>query len=294
MTTLEISPADYHSKFKVNRDNIFDPNSYLSKSVIWELKLASLNRWKNNPKIFTGSTASDWGNVVDVLVTTPNQVNDLVAVSPFDSFRTNESKDWKTEQIEAGKTVVSKYIFEQAQIAADRLKTHHIAGDLIKNSLKQVVLLNKVKLSNENTINLKGLLDLAPKNRKYLVDIKTTNTLTPQALSKKTAELGYHAQAGLYLKLWNLCFPNDQRDRFLFIWQCSEPPYEVCVSELPTADIHAGQEWIAFQLERLANATKTNNWPDVFLDQVAVIGRPEWAVYKDEEEYDGIVPSTAY
>jgi len=205
---LEISPNEYHSRLKVNRANIFDADSYLSKSVIWELKQASLYR--------------------------------------------------------------------------------------CENAQKQVVLLNKVKLPGYDEINLKALVDLAPTSGSYLVDIKTTNTVTPLALSKKTAELGYHAQAGIYLKLWNLCFPDDQRDRFIFIWQCSEPPYEVCVSELPAADIYAGEEWIAFQLERLANATKTNTWPDPFLNQVAVIGRPEWAGYQDEEEYDGIIPAPAH
>jgi hypothetical protein len=291
---LEISPNEYHSRLKVNRANIFDADSYLSKSVIWELKQASLYRWRNNPKTFAGSTAATWGTVVDCLVTTPDEIGDVVAISPFDSFRTKEAKEWKADQIEAGKTIMSKEVLVEAETAARRLKKHHIAGDLIEKAQKQVVLLNKVKLPGYDEINLKALVDLAPTSGSYLVDIKTTNTVTPLALSKKTAELGYHAQAGLYLKLWNLCFPDDQRDRFIFIWQCSEPPYEVCVSELPAADIHAGEEWIAFQLERLAKATKTNTWPDPFQNKVAVIGRPEWAGYQDEEEYDGIIAAPAH
>lgn len=292
-TPLEISPTEYHSRLKVNRADIFDADSYLSKSVLWELKKSSLWRWRNAPSTFKGSAAADWGSVVDCLTTTPDEIDDLVSLSPYDSFRSNESKEWKAEQVAAGKIVMSGKQMREAEKAAERLRNHHIAAGFVANGQKQVVLLNKVKLPDYPEVKLKALVDLAPITGPYLVDIKTTNTLTPSALSKKTAELGYHAQAGLYLKLWNLCHPDDQRDRFAFIWQCSEPPYEVCVSELPAADIHAGEEWIAHQIQRLASATRFNRWTDPLENQIAVIGRPEWAGYQDEEEYDGIIPAPA-
>lgn len=293
-TPLEISPADYHSRLQVNRADIFDSDSYLSKSVLWELKKSSLWRWRNAPSTFKGSAAADWGSVVDCLTTTPDEIDDLVALSPYDSFRTNESKEWRAEQVAAGKIVMSGKQMREAETAAERLRDHHIAAGLVQNSRKQVVLLNKVKLADYPEVNLKALVDLAPMTGPYLVDIKTTNTLTPRALSNKIADMGYGAQAGLYLKLWNLCHPDDQRDRFAFIWQCSEPPYEVCVSELPAADINAGEEWIAHQIERLASATVSNEWTDPLEDKIAVIGRPEWAGFQDEEEYDGVIAAPAH
>lgn len=293
-TPLEISPADYHSRLKVNRADIFDADSYLSKSVLWELKKSSLWRWRNAPSTFKGSPAADWGSVVDCLTTTPDEIEGLVALSPYDSFRTNEAKEWKAEQVAAGKIVMSGKQMREAEKAAERLRNHHIAAGFVQNSRKQVVLLNKVKPQDYPEVNLKALVDLAPVSGPYLVDIKTTNTLTPRALSNKIADMGYGVQAGLYLKLWNLCHPDDQRDRFAFVWQCSEPPYEVCVSELPAADIHAGEEWIAHQIQRLASATRYNRWTDPLENQIAVIGRPEWAGYQDEEEYDGIIPAPAH
>ena len=43
MTTLpEVSPRDYHSTLTLDRGNLFSPDSWLSKSALWELNERSL------------------------------------------------------------------------------------------------------------------------------------------------------------------------------------------------------------------------------------------------------------
>jgi hypothetical protein len=127
-----------------------------------------------------------------------------------------------------------------------------------------------------------------PLKSKCLYDLKTTGKLTVKGIESAISDFGYHVQAALYLKLWNACNPDDQRDRFRFIWQSSEPPYEVAVTELPTADIEAGGDWAAYQIDRLKKATETNHWPNMFDGKVAMLGRPAYAMHQDEAEMDGV------
>lgn len=344
---LEVSPRDYHKKLTLNREDIFDPESWLSTSTLKELRNCSLYRWRFAPKTFNGSAASDWGNVIDCLITTPDEINDVVHVGdvddsppmkpshidseswkeiiddhldesrepsfvvlPFDSFKTKDARAARDEAISNGLTPITsgmaskihyelprirkarevaesgKIIFTEDQMvearrAANVLVTDRIAGPIIKDAKKQVILLSKVK-----GINFKGLVDLVPSDEPCLYDLKTISDLSIGGISKAIQNFSYHVQAAIYLKLWNSLNPDDQRKRFRFIWQSSSPPYEVAVTELPAFDIEAGSEWAAFQINRLIEAQEKSRWPNIVGDKIAIIGRPGYAEFKDIEEMD--------
>ena len=280
-TALEVSPRDYHKKLTLNRENIFDPDSWLSTSTLKELRNSSLYRWRFAPKVFTGSAAADWGSVIDCLVTTPDEIGDIVAEHDYDSFRTKEAKAFRDDAIAQGKIVMTQAEMEKAKRAASIIRTDPIAGPIIKKSKKQVVLLSQVK-----GVNFKGLVDLVPENEPCLYDLKTISDFSVGGISKAIQSFGYHIQAALYLKLWNTLHPDDQRKKFRFIWQSSSSPYEVAITELPAFDIEAGSEWAAFQINRLTEAQNKNKWPNIVGDKIAIIGRPGYAEFKDIEEMD--------
>jgi len=285
---LEVSPRDYHTRLTLDRADIFSPQSYLSKSRLWELQNNSLYRWRYAPAEFTGSDAADWGSIIDCLITTPDELEDIIAVNTeFENFRTKAAREWKADAKESGKIVCSTDELEAANRAAHKIIDNPIAGPLLEESKKQVVLLNTIK-----GIQFKALVDIAP-GGSTLVDLKTTNDLTPDRIARTIAKFGYHVQAALYLKLWNLCHPDQPKDRFLFIWQQSGSPYEVAVSELPTGDLHAGEDWILHQINRLTRAAKSKKWPNIFDDKIALIGRPAWAGIQDEETFDGLATAPA-
>lgn len=279
---LEISPRDYHTRLSLDRSDIFSPSSWLSKSRLWELREKSLYRWRYHPSEFSGSDAADWGTLVDCLVTTPDEIEEITALHDYPDFRTKEARQFRDEAKESGKILVDHERLNLARRAAEKLEKHPVAGDIIRASGKQVVLLNRIQ-----GIQCKGLVDLAPVNRPYLADLKTTGRFTLRSLERTIEDLGYHVQAAFYLKLWNLCHPDDQRNRFRFIWQDSSPPFETVVTELPAHDIHAGEEWAAHQIDRLIGATQKDYWPDLGGGKCLLIGRTSSAVYRDEEDLDG-------
>jgi len=277
-----MTPQEYHQTLLCNRENILADDSYLSKSVLWQLKSNSLYRWRFAPRTFTGSAAADWGSMVDAELTEPGGCESIVAISPFDSFRSKDAREWKEEQASAGLVVVKQSDVDQVKIAANKIRLDRNATDLLNCSEGQVILTSRIR-----DVGVKCMIDLVPEDRPYLVDIKTTGDFSPSGISKKIAQFGYHAQAAWYLKIWNNENPDDQRSRFRFIWQSSESPYEVAVTELPAMDIAAGEDWCANALEKLTYATENNRWPNILGDKVAVIGRPGWADSQDEEEMAG-------
>jgi len=284
MTALEVSPREYHSRLTLDRANILSPDSWLSKSRLCELRGSSLYKWRYYPREMKPSAAMAWGSLIDCFITTPEEVDSTVVYNPFPDFRTKAAQELRDNALADGKIVVSAKEKEQVEIAVEKVLKHPIAGEVVRNSRKQVFLLNKIK-----TVQFKSLVDLAPVNEPCLYDFKTTANLSQKGIAKSIDDFQYHVQAALYLKMWNLCHPDDQRQRFRFIWQSSEAPYEIAITELPAFDIEAGEQWAADQIDRLLLATKRNWWPGLFDGKVAMIGRPGYCAYQDEEEMTGPV-----
>lgn len=278
MNPLEVSPTDYHKKLRCNRANVLAPDSYLSKSVIWELANTSLFSWRYHSKEFKPTPSMQWGSLVDCLTTAPEEFDDAIAVSPYDAFRTKEAREWRDEAIASGKTITTKEELEEAKKAAMMLTEYcQDSARIFAKSKTQVIIHGAIEGAN-----VKGLVDLAPGGENFLADLKTTADFSLEGFTKTTAKFGYHVQAGLYLALWNVMFPNDERDSFRFIWQNSSPPYEVAVTELSQNDIEAGIVYAVHLVERIVKATKTDRWPMLLEGAVPILTRPAWASMAEE------------
>lgn len=279
---FEISPRDYHSQLTCDRSNILSPESWLSKSVIWELANASLFKWRYHPKEFSPTASMQWGSLVDALTTTPELVDDLVAVSPYADFKTGVARKWRDANLAEGRIVIKQPEFDEAKRAAEMLlATNKHSAEIFAKSHTQGVIGAKIC-----GVQVKGLVDLAPEGESYLADLKTTNNFSIEGFSKTIATYGYHMQAGLYLELWNAMYPDDQRDGFRLIWQSSEAPYEVVVTELSEADIEAGYEYAAHLIEQLVKATEANHWPMLCESLVPTLTRPTWASIQEGEKIE--------
>jgi hypothetical protein len=283
MIPLEVSPLEYHSRLKLDRSNIFSPDSYMSKSRLWELNESTLWRWRNAPEEKETTTSMTWGSLVDCMLLTPELTASSVIINPFADFRSKAAQDLKKSATAKGQIVVSVEDMRLAETAVAAVLGHPVAGPVVRNAKKQVVLLGKIK-----DVQCKALLDLVP-DGPCLYDLKTTRDLTPRGISKAIHSFAYHIQAAWYLRLWNLCFPDQPKDRWRFIWQSNTAPFEVAVTELPAHDIESGKEWAGYQLDRLIAATKANKWPGFGDDKVTMIGRPAYASIQDEEDLDGLV-----
>ena len=277
MTPLEVTPSDYHAKMRCNRENIFAPDSCLSKSVLWELHKTSLYTWRYHPRKTEPTAAMRWGSLVDCITTTPELAETEVVICPFDSYRTKEAKEWK--EANRYKTITTADELEEAQKAARMLtETHKGSAEIFAKSKGQVIVLGRIM-----GCNVKGLVDLAPDGEDFLADLKTTADFSARGFESTIDKFGYHVQAGLYLALWNTMFPDDKRNAFKFVWQDKAPPYEVAVTELTPSEIDEGLAQAAHLIEKLVNATKANHWPMKFEKEFMVM-RPTYAAMREEAE----------
>jgi hypothetical protein len=222
-----------------------------------------------------------WGSLVDCLTTTPELVEEEIRISPFSSYRTKEAKEWRDEQLAVGKTIITQQQFDEGVKASEMLmQTNVQSAEIFDGSLKQVIIGAKI-----SGVQFKGLVDLAPVGKDYLVDLKTTGMdFTLEGFSKAIANFGYHVQAGLYLALWNSTHPEDTRQRFKIVWQSSQPPYEVCVTELHRDEIAAGLKTALRLLGKLKHAAQEDHWPMLAENETPILNRPVWAAMQDEDD----------
>ena len=279
----KMNPKEYHIKYTTWRENIFDENSFLSKSSIWEFITGSPYKWRFHPKRFDSqTTAMAWGSLVDCLTTSPDTFGDEFAVSPWESFRSKEAQNWKKEQIEAKRNIVTKLQVEEAERAANMLlHRNKDSAAIFADSRSQVPLMMPAGAHPDIKVNLKGLVDLVPSS-KYLVDLKTTNDFSKRGFEATIAKFGYHVQAGMYLSMWNFMNPDDQRNNFKIIWQDSKSPYEVAVTELGLADINHGKDVALSAIKEMQYCAEKNYWPMKYEHENLMLQLPLWAI---EEEH---------
>ena len=298
MNPLEVSPTNYHTTLTCDRSNVLSSDSWLSKSALWELSKRSLYSWRFAPSVFKPTPSMRWGSLVDCLTTTPDEVDDLYVIQPA-TYPAKEStkkdapmvekpwnknakfcKGWAADH--EGKEVIPAELMEEALKAHKMLtETHELSAKIFANSQTQVIVGAKIQ-----GCQVKGLLDLAPINEDFLVDLKTTNDFSMDGFAKTIGKFGYHVQGGLYLLLWNAMFPNDQRDSFRIIWQSSEAPYEVCVTEICGTDLEAGEEYARHLINRLVEATEADYWPMLGEGLVTTLTRPTWAGSREESQIE--------
>jgi len=278
MNLLEVTPKEYHSRLTCNRANIHAADSFLSKSVLWELDSRSLWKWRYHPRKMEPTAAMQWGSLVDCLATTSELLSESIAISPYDSYRTKEAREWRDAQLAAKLILTTKEDVELAKQAANMLtETCKASADIFAKSKSQVIIAGRVL-----DVKVKGLVDLAPEGEDFLADLKTINDFSAEGFAKAVSNFGYHVQAGMYLNLWNAMFPNDQRTRFKFVWQESEAPFETCVTELSPPDIEAGWLYASTLIQRLIDATAADKWPMAFEGQKLVTTRTTWASIQEE------------
>ena len=204
---------------------------YLSKSVLWPFAQNQF-KWKNGPEK-KATDAMRWGSLVDCLLLTPSALNRDFAVSTFSDFRTKEARAWRDSET---RTVITQDEKDEALKAVEVLRSRKDIAEILKGSQTQVSLIREF-----GNLKQKARLDILPSGDYLdcLVDLKTTGNLEKVAYTVR--EFGYHMQAAWYLDLWNK-LSGENRDRFLFIFQESSPPYDCGIWEISKDYIEAGKD----------------------------------------------------
>jgi hypothetical protein len=109
-----------------------------------------------------------------------------------------------------------------------------------------------------------------------IVDLKTTESAAPDALSKAAHNYGYAIQAPFYLRGFRALRPDGPDPWFVHIAVEKTPPYLVHVNQLTERAMTWGDQQVSQALEIYRDCRESGIWPGYPEDQITDIDLPGW------------------
>jgi hypothetical protein len=233
---------------------------------------------KDNPEVKEcyafGSVFHDW----TLRNLTVNKC-ESVAISPFDSFRTKESKSWKTEQARNGIYSLSQKDADkwqdQVEQMAEAVYTMPEFVDEMNVSGREVVVLWDKEFKG-HTVACKAKLDLFNPSSQYIYDLKSAKSL--DQFDGSIFSFGYYISAAWYLEAARVA--GAKATGFRFAVAGKDKPYQAILRELDLSHIAQGAKEIESLLERYILCSEKDCWPSPYSKTAEVVETPGWFINK--------------
>lgn len=116
-----------------------------------------------------------------------------IAISPFDSFRTNAAKEWRDSQPD-DTAIVTEERMEKLNKIADRVINHPVIKPMLDKAMTEKTIIKKV-----NGFTVKGIIDVISEyNGKTVIDWKFVNSKNFDTFHKQSLWNNYDLQAAVY------------------------------------------------------------------------------------------------
>lgn len=183
------------------------------------------------------------------------------------SWNANYCKDWRTDEEEAGKVVVTSD--ELAKLKAINASVHSNprARKLLASGKSEQSLFQE---DSHGTLR-KIRIDWLPEKASCIVDLKTTVSAHPDEWVKQAVNLGFHRRAYYYPSTLKLA--GDERKDFVFLVVEKEPPFICAVYTMENMLLEAGRMEVLRDLAVYRECVETGVWPG-YSDQV--LSAPPW------------------
>ena len=236
------------------------------------------SRWKAGYES-PDSVAKDYGNLLDVLVLTPESFQERFSVKPSTypaepakkggevvQKPFNANSTWCREWIESqgDKTVISQNDLADAVAAKNRLMADETIAAFHAASDKQVHVAGQWKDDKTGlVIPVQCLIDFVPwkesEFQKSLGDLKTTRNAGQRVFGRWCYTAGYHIQAAFDIDLYTAATGEDRTD-WIFILQENYSPFETGRRLLSADLLQIGRQTYQHALSRYARCLKTGDW----------------------------------
>lgn len=217
---------------------------------------------------------------------------DEFAVRPdcWSDWRTKEAKVWKEEQLAAGKTVITEDDLVAVIGMAESMARHPL--------IKAGILDGQVERSlfwkdAETGIWIKARPDVIPRASGMAADLKTTPSVSTEALERSLASFQYQMQAAVVRMALREVL-GQTLDEFAFVWVEKAPPYCVRVTVLPGADVERGEMQVRAALRTMARCLETGEWPGPGGDRDSYLSLPTWAANRIDRELEYAAAETGH
>lgn len=204
-------------------------------------------------------------------------------------FKTKAAKEQRDKAYADGAVPVLTHEYDAVKTMSAALKDHPIAR-LLFNPGHGKAEQSLFWVDTEFGVWCRARLDWLPATREagtgrmVLVDYKTSASVAPGAISKSSANYGYHQQAAHYLDGVRALGLADDLATFIFVFQRKEPPHLVTVTQLDDNAIRIGRELNRRARERFRDCQQSGIWPG-YSNDVELISLPNWYVRQHEENW---------
>lgn len=210
---------------------------------------------------------------------------DEFAIRPedqWDSWRTKDSQVWRDEQVLAGRTVITEDDLVTVTGMAESLARHPL--------VKAGILDGKVERSliwkdAETGIWIKSRPDVIPNASGVVADLKTTTSVTDDALAKALGSYGYHMQASV-VGMGLDAVLGLKMEAFALVWVEKAEPFCVRVTQLTEDDLERGRRQVRAALRTMARCIDTGVWPGPGGADASYLSLPAYAANRIDTELE--------
>tara|TARA_R110002020_G_scaffold463245_1_gene683240 strand:- start:581 stop:1354 length:774 start_codon:yes stop_codon:yes gene_type:complete len=201
---------------------------YSDYSFVTNSQLGLINRspatyqyYRDNPSARPITKALNFGRAFHMCMLEHDKYKKEVVVEPDVNKRTKAGKEEYQKFIESNKGMTILSVDENESLKGMRKK---LTSSLEADELLSGGLSEQVNIWNDldNHVSCKGKADYWNKDKRILVDIKTTQDSSPGGFRGSAYKYGYDRQAAFYLDGFNA-------DEFWFIVIEKSPPYNMAI-----------------------------------------------------------------
>ena len=240
----------------------------VSKSLLWDFN-ESPYKWRHSSNREV-TKAMDLGTLIHSAILEPETaLTDIASVSPFPDFRTKAAQEWRDDQREMGRMIVTDADIRAAS-GCEQVFSEDYAQRFGVGYKSEVAVFAEI-----GATQIKGMIDLVPDNLDLLVDLKTTARIgSLREITNTIINRGYHWQAALYLDLWNAA-SGEKRNRFVICFIEVAEPYETAWVEVSQELIEAGRAGYMNALAKWQLCVAIDVWPNQH-EGITLIEKPAY------------------
>lgn len=231
--------------------------------------------------------AFDFGRAAHTLLLGESGFREQYAVRPeqFSDWRTSAARAWRSEQQDAGRTVLTSEQIGAIRGMSASLGAHPLAKDLLQGRVEQSLIFKDEKTG----VWLKSRPDVLPVADGVVVDLKTTTDASPDAVRRAIVNYAYAMQGAMVGKALKQVL-NVDMTAFALIFIEKAAPYAISVIEVDLDWIAYARRQLRRAIDTFARCVEANEWPGYSGEQV--VHMPDWMRKRMDEESDvGLLPS---
>lgn len=280
---LKLDAAVYHA------DPCAKPS--LSSSIARVLERQSpLHAWSRHPRLGGMSskprTAFDFGSLSHALLLGEGSE---IAIIEADDWRTKAAREAREEARAAGKVPVLVDDYGSVAVAVKTLRPRFADLGIVLDGKSEVTALWTVPAMAGLEVQCRGMIDHLTDGGCTVYDLKSCQSAHPDACARHADAYGYDIQHAAYVQAIETIHPElAGRVRFTFVFYELEPPYAVTPARLSGEFRELGQRRWERAVHTWAACLSGNRWP-AYVDRIATLEAPRWALAKDSETQDGAV-----